>query len=105
MDKDLKIYQVQSNDRIIKYQHIELLGTGAKGQVFLINAISGFAGNLTGPVAMKTIVNTENDEEELHRIEKEALLLSRVNHPNILKYIDCFKKKSTKGVSSVNIIT
>lgn len=99
-----QVYTINTTDgRTIKYKHIKSIGKGAKGQVYLIEGIQGFVNNQKGLFALKKI--TADDEEEVELLEKEAALLQKINHVNVVKYIDCFRKKSKRGVYSVNIVT
>ena len=45
-------------------------------------------------------VNSYNfkEPEELESLKREVLLLKNCNHPNILKYIDSFRKKNGECV-------
>lgn len=77
-----------TNKPILKqrYQIEKRLGRGAMGEVFLATDLQE-----QEPVAIKTISQELHDVEEVHkRFEREAHALSRLNHPNIIRYIDAF---------------
>lgn len=61
-----------------------LLGRGGMGQVY-----EGFDEKLERKVAVKRIDDTHRfDSETRHRLEQEAKLLSRLDHPNICRIYD-----------------
>lgn len=69
-----------------RYQIEKRLGRGAMGEVFLATDLRE-----QEPVAIKTISQDLYDIEEVQkRFERETAALSRLNHPNIIRYVDAF---------------
>ena len=67
--------------RIGKYEIVKLLGKGALGLVFL--AIDPLSGRY---VALKVVSPADPDGRA--RVEREAKVLARLNHPNIVTFLD-----------------
>jgi serine/threonine protein kinase len=64
-----------------RYERICLLGTGAKGDVFLANHRGG-----GHDVALKFLRSTQPDD--LRRFEREATLLAALDHPGLPRFYD-----------------
>ena len=64
-----------------RYERICLLGTGAKGDVFLANHRGG-----GHDVALKFLRSTQPDD--LRRFEREARLLAALDHPGLPRFYD-----------------
>ena len=74
-DNDLKVHELVSHYRIIS-----LLGEGGMAKVYLAEDT-----NLHRRVALKFLAsNFTQDQDRLHRFEREARAASALNHPNIL---------------------
>src|SRR6476660_6635706 len=74
-DNDFKVHELVSHYRIIS-----LLGEGGMGKVYLAEDT-----NLHRRVALKFLAsNFTQDQDRLHRFEREARAASALNHPNIL---------------------
>lgn len=65
-----------------KYRVIRLLGSGGVGAVYLANHE-----HLDKPVAIKILHETAAHPEGLRRFYREARMLERLSHPNVLKFL------------------
>ena len=72
----------QSNEQLSKeYTYVQTLGKGGMGEVYLAKD-----NNLNRLVAIKTLLAVKlSDKAELERLKREALALSRLNHPNLIR--------------------
>jgi len=75
---------LQAGERLGAYEIVSLLGHGAMGEVYRARDI-----RLGRDVAVKVLPAAfANDPDRLVRIEREARLISHVNHPNICTLFD-----------------
>ena len=80
------------------YKLIKLLGEGSFGKVYLCENLSD-----NSHCVIKQIPLDGLDEEEKKETYNEVLILKKVNHSNIIKFIDVFKK--SKPNNTLNIVT
>ena len=74
----------KTGDRLGAYEIVGLLGRGAMGEVYRARDT-----RLGRDVAVKVLPAAfANDPERLARLEREAHLISQVNHPNICTLFD-----------------
>src|SRR5512143_1364085 len=70
--------------RIGKYEIVSLLGKGAMGQVYVAHDVK-----LDRDVALKVMVAQIADDPELkNRFEREAQLVGKMAHPNLVTVFD-----------------
>ena len=75
---------LQTGDRLGAYEIVSLLGHGAMGEVYRARDT-----RLGRDVAVKVLPAAfANDADRLARLEREARLISQVNHPNICTLFD-----------------
>jgi serine/threonine protein kinase len=75
---------LQTGDRLGAYEIVSLLGRGAMGEVYRARDT-----RLGRDVAVKALPEAfANDADRLSRLEREARLISQVNHPNICTLFD-----------------
>ena len=75
---------LQTGERLGAYEIVSLLGHGAMGEVYRARDI-----RLGRDVAVKVLPAAfANDPDRLVRIEREARLISHVNHPNVCTLFD-----------------
>src|SRR4029079_15854533 len=75
---------LKAGDRLGAYQIVALLGHGAMGQVYRARDT-----RLGRDVAVKVLPEGfADDAERLARFEREARLISQVNHPNVCTLFD-----------------
>ncbi len=67
-----------------KYQVIELIGTGAMGSVYRVEQVF-----LDQQFALKTLSSASSSNIKLKRFQQEARAAGRLDHPNIVRTIDC----------------
>jgi serine/threonine protein kinase len=117
-EKEFKFKELLDNENIvnikidenktIKFKFLKAIGKGAKGQgIFnlikiIVSLIELMESDHNGLYALKKITPDEND---IDKVEEEILILKKLNHENIIKYIDCFEKKTKSGFVNINIIT
>lgn len=75
--------------RIGKYQIGEALGKGAFGVVY-----KGLDFDTGETVAIKRLELKDISTSELNNVEQEIQLLQKMDHPNIVHYIDCIRSES-----------
>lgn len=69
-----------------RYRLEQKLGQGAMGEVYLATDLKE-----NEPVAIKTISKELYDEEKVQkRFAREAAALRKIDHPNVIRYIDTF---------------
>jgi serine/threonine protein kinase len=74
---------------IDKYDPVKLLGEGSFGKVFLMQERKS-----TELVCVK-VINIKNfSDQKIEATMIEVNLLSRLHHPNVVRYIDSFITKS-----------
>ena len=66
-----------------RYQIVKELGRGGMGVVY-----QAYDPNLKRPVALKIINSDDASEKARGRFEREASLMAKLNHPNIVKIFD-----------------
>lgn len=66
-----------------KYKVVDSLGRGGMGVVYKVEQIL-----LQRPMALKTLPDTEFSEQSIRRFQTEAKLLSRLDHPGVVKVRD-----------------
>lgn len=72
-----------------KYTIIDELGKGGFGIVYKVKSKATKI-----EYAIKIVAVNEKDDHELKQIEREvSLQKNQLNHPNIVKYFDCWKEK------------
>ena len=78
---------LRAGDRVGAYEIVSLLGHGAMGEVYRARDT-----RLGRDVAVKVLPTAFlSDPERLGRLEREARLISQVNHPNICTLFDIFE--------------
>ena len=80
------------------YKLLKLLGEGSFGKAYLCENLSD-----NSHCVIKQIPLDGLDEEEKKETYNEVLILKKVNHSNIIKFIDVFKK--SKPINTLNIVT
>ena len=80
------------------YKLLKLLGEGSFGKAYLCENLSD-----NSHCVIKQIPLDGLDEQEKKETYNEVLILKKVNHSNIIKFIDVFKK--SKPINSLNIVT
>ena len=81
------------------YQKIKLIGKGAFGEVYLVMS------TLTYIKYVAKIVKIKNcTEENMNNTHREAIILMKCNHPNIILLKDVFRQRLGEKVT-LNIIT
>ena len=79
------------------YKQIKLLGQGSFGKAFLVE------NNTDKSVAViKTMVLENMSDKEQKEAYLEAKILEKLNHPNIIKFIEVFR--SSKPTATLNIV-
>ena len=76
--------------QIKEYKIISLIGKGAYGSVYKVQNI-----NTNEFFAMKMYLITENNQNDIQSIENETKILSKLNHPNIIKLYSYFQFKDS----------
>ena len=94
----------------LKYKVIGHVGAGGCGKTYLVSNVLGFGGNLVvkefyvskmcsrDVTTKKVTVSVENRESFEHmreRFKKEAIKVSQLTHPHIVKVIDLFEANDT----------
>ena len=87
-----------SNKSPGSYKAIKLLGEGSYGKAYLVENL-----NDGSQCVIKTIPISDLNEEEKKETCKEATILQRLDHSNIIKFIEVFISKKPK--TSLNIVT
>ena len=79
------------------YKQIKLLGQGSFGKAYLVE-------NTTEKklYVIKTMILDEMNEKEQKEAYLEAKILEKLNHPNIIKFVEVFR--STKPTRMLNIV-
>ena len=80
------------------YKLLKLLGEGSFGKAYLCENLSD-----NSHCVIKQIPLDGLDEHEKKETYNEVLILKKVNHSNIIKFIDVFKK--SKPINTLNIVT
>ena len=80
------------------YKILKLLGEGSFGKAYLCENLSD-----NSHCVIKQIPLDGLDEQEKKETYNEVLILKKVNHSNIIKFIDVFKK--SKPINTLNIVT
>ena len=80
------------------YKILKLLGEGSFGRAYLCENL-----NNNSQCVIKQIPLDNLDEEEKKDTFNEVLILKKVNHSNIIKFLDVFK--SSKPINTLNIVT
>ena len=81
---------LRTGDRVSAYEIVGLLGHGAMGEVYRARDT-----RLGREVAVKVLpVAFATDPDRLARLEREARLISQVNHPNICTLYDIVESES-----------
>lgn len=68
-----------------QYQEIRQLGKGSFGYALLVNNVKN-----NGTYVMKIINISQMKKNEREEAQREAEVLSKFDHPNIIKYYDAF---------------
>lgn len=80
-----------------RYRQIKVLGRGSYGEVWLVSPLESSVDirtKLRRCVLKRVSLNRANDEKtELAAAEREAQLLSSLQHPNIVAYIESFRSR------------
>ena len=76
-----------TTDRIGDYELLEAIGEGAEGRVYKARCIR--PGSSGEPVALKRLRSSGADKETL-LFKRQTEILSKLNHPNIIRYVDSF---------------
>ena len=80
----------QARAAIEKYEIVRELNRGANGVIALARHRE-----LGNEVALKILISERPNEEELLRFEREARVLARIQHPNIVRGLDFSRNKGT----------
>ena len=77
---------LNNNNPENRYERLQMIGKGSFGQVYLVrHRMTGSRG------VMKCISLIGMGKEERRETMKEASMLQRLDHPNVIKYIDSFE--------------
>jgi len=81
----------QSSNILGKYELLEVIGDGAEGRVYRATCLaSDIPGLKSGEfVALKRLKSTGHDKE-FQQFRRQIEILSKLNHPNIVRYKDSF---------------
>ncbi|HTR42296.1 MAG TPA: protein kinase [Pseudomonadales bacterium] len=81
----------QSSNILGKYELLEVIGDGAEGRVYKASCISKDVPGLNQGelVALKRLKSTGHDKE-FQQFRRQIDILSKLNHPNIVRYKDSF---------------
>ena len=89
-NSDIYIQKI-NNEPLEDYAQIKLLGKGTFGEVYLVKH------KITGIIRAMKVIDKNNEEEEISEEEilNEINVLKKIDHPNIMKIFEIYKKKST----------
>ena len=81
----------QSSNILGKYELLEVIGDGAEGRVYKAACIASDIPGLNAGelVALKRLKSTGHDKE-FQQFRRQIDILSKLNHPNIVRYKDSF---------------
>ena len=71
-----------------EYERLKLLGEGSFGQAFLVKRLDDKRLFVLKQMDLKSMSSKEKAETE-----KEALILSKLSHPNIVKFVEVYKRE------------
>jgi serine/threonine protein kinase len=96
-----KTIQSRSSSEGHNWRYIQgkKLGRGNTSEVFIVETLEGSP--QVGKFALKRMV--VRDEEEKKRLLKEAQILDKLQHPNIVTFVDVFAE-SRSGHQTINIL-
>jgi serine/threonine protein kinase len=75
-----------------KYRSLKVLGQGTFGKALLVEEIETAKLCVVKQISLGKLSSKEQKE-----MQQEASLLSTLNHPNIVAYIDSYLRATTKG--------
>jgi NIMA (never in mitosis gene a)-related kinase len=81
-----------------KYKIIKLLGEGAFGKAYLAKS-----DNEDEQYVIKQVIMEEMTDQEKRDTFNEAIILKKLDHPNIIKFKEVFRQKRPKD--ALNIVT
>ena len=81
-----------------RYKCLKLLGEGSFGKAYLCQNLQD-----NSQCVIKQIILDDLDEEEKNETLNEVIILKKLDHSNIIKFIDVFKQ--TKPKNTLNIVT
>ena len=84
---------VPAGTRVGLYEIVALIGAGGMGEVYRANDT-----RLNRQVAIKFLSTTLADAEARRRFQREAHVASSLNHPHILRVVDCVCRDVGDGV-------
>lgn len=73
-----------------KYKLLEILGSGGFGQVWKAH-LKGSPKTLR---AVKIIIKSKTNNEEISRIKEEVKIMSKIDHPNVVSFYEYFEDSS-----------